>query len=240
MILIQGVGELTGEQRDIVEKTFLEFSMNLEFTAPERLIDVPTISFTKEASSLLTSKNIPFFNWDLLFSVLGPNDMVGDIKGKIRARIEILKLVSEVKICPTQREIHGSIRVKDLAQSSAFYTWLFGVTPCEWTHRYVIFKNSEMNLNFVLLVADGNELHQDTLYHLGIGGPSKQKVIELYHSGVNNGFHIEKPPRTTWRGTPLHELWLKDPDGTLIEIYSRLTDQELAKMPEDKEPILLI
>lgn len=240
MKLIQGVGELNGEQRDIVEKTFLEFNMNLEFTAPGRLIDVPTISFTKEASSLLNSKNIPFFNWDLLFSVLGPNDTTGEIKDKIRARIQVLKSVSNVKVFPTQREIHGSIRVHDLAQSSAFYTWLFGVTPCEWTHRYVIFKNLEMNLNFVLLVADGKELHLDTLYHLGIGVASKQNVIELYHSGVNNGFHIEKPPRTTWRGTPLHELWLKDPDGTLIEVYSRLTDDELSQMPEDKEPIFLI
>jgi len=34
------------------------------------------------------------------------------------------------------------------------------------------------------------------------------------------GAPVETPPRTTWKGTPLHELWLKDPDGTLIEIYA--------------------
>jgi hypothetical protein len=34
----------------------------------------------------------------------------------------------------------------------------------------------------------------------------------------------------------LHELWLKDPDGTLIEIYARLTDQELAARPADEMP----
>ena len=240
MTPIQGVGQLTEEYSDIVKKTFLEFKMNLEFKAPERLNDGPTVSFTKEASGLLTSKNVPFFNWDLLFSVLGPNDTTGEIQDKIRARIEVLQRVLQVETYPAQREIHGSIRVKDLARSSAFYTWLFGLKPCEWTHRYVIFKNPEMNLNFVLLVADGKELHLDTLYHLGIGVPSKQNVIELYRSGLKNGFHIEKPPRTTWRGTPLHELWLKDPDGTLIEVYSRLTDEELSQMPEDKEPILLV
>ncbi len=37
----------------------------------------------------------------------------------------------------------------------------------------------------------------------------------------------------------MHELWLKDPGGNLIEIYARLTDAELAEMPEDKEPIFL-
>ena len=47
---------------------------------------------------------------------------------------------------------------------------------------------------------------------------------------------VQKPPRTTWRGTPLHELWLEDPDGNLVEIYARLTDEELAGKPADLEP----
>jgi catechol-2,3-dioxygenase len=85
-------------------------------------------------------------------------------------------------------------------------------------------------------VADGKELHHDTLYHLGMGVRSKDEVVQFYHSAVENGFHIEKPPRTTWRGTPLHEMWLKDPDGTLIEVYARLSKNELEQMPEDKEP----
>lgn len=72
---------------------------------------------------------------------------------------------------------------------------------------------------------------------MGVG--SKNKVIEFYYFAKDNGIHMEKPPRTTWRGTPLHEMWLKDPDGTLIEIYSRLTEEELRLMPEDKEPFEL-
>lgn len=47
-------------------------------------------------------------------------------------------------------------------------------------------------------------------------------------------------PRTTWRGTPLHELWLHDPDGTAIELYARLTDEELARKPADLEPEFLV
>jgi arsenate reductase (thioredoxin) len=45
-----------------------------------------------------------------------------------------------------------------------------------------------------------------------------------------------KPPRTTWRGTPLHELWLEDPNRNLVEIYARLTATELRAKPEDLEP----
>ena len=145
-----------------------------------------------------------------------------------------------LKSRPIGDEFHGSIRVHDLAKSSCFYSWLFGVEPKEWTHRYVTFVRPDTRFNFVLLVSDGKELHHDTLYHLGMGVASKNKLIEFYHSAVENGFHIEKPPRTTWRGTPLHEFWIKDPDGTLIEVYARLTDDELNEMPKDKEPIFLV
>ena len=47
------------------------------------------------------------------------------------------------------------------------------------------------------------------------------------------------PPRTTWKGTPLHELWLTDPDGNLVEIYARLTEEELFEKPEDEAPVAL-
>ena len=68
----------------------------------------------------------------------------------------------------------------------------------------------------MLLVSDGKELHHDTLYHFGIELANKSAVVDAYHRAGRAGWHIEKPPRTTWLATPLHELWLKDPDGNLI------------------------
>lgn len=38
----------------------------------------------------------------------------------------------------------------------------------------------------------------------------------------------------------MHELWVQDPDGTLIEIYARLTDSELAEKPADELPVFLV
>ena len=99
--------------------------------------------------------------------------------------------------------------------------------------------NTALGTNFVLVVSDGKELHHDTLYHLGIAVADKAAVIRAYHLAREAGIKIEKPPRTTWRGTPLHELWLTDPDGTLIEVYARLTADELAQKPEDLEPVFL-
>jgi protein-tyrosine-phosphatase/catechol 2,3-dioxygenase-like lactoylglutathione lyase family enzyme len=160
-------------------------------------------------------------------------------RDQIRARLEVLAALRDVPDGPDTREFHASIRVPDLAAAARFYTWLLGVAPKEWTHRYVTFVSEALRTNFVLLVWDGQVLHQDTLYHLGVDVGTKDAVIEAHRRAEAAGWPIHKPARTTWRGTPLHELWLKDPGGNLIEIYARLSDAELAAVPEDREPVFL-
>ncbi|MEX2650374.1 MAG: VOC family protein [Alphaproteobacteria bacterium] len=174
---------------------------------------------------------------------LTPEDMrtrFRTAREQIKARIEVLGALLDVPEGPPSEEFHGSIRVGSLPDSVRFYAWLLGVWPKEWTHRYATFIRPDLNLNFVLLVSDGKERHQDTLYHLGIGVADRAAVIDAYTRAVAFGAHVEKPPRTTWKGTPLRELWLKDPDGTLIEIYARLTDEELAAKPADDMPEYLV
>lgn len=161
-------------------------------------------------------------------------------RDQIQQRLRVLEALRELAPGPIgAQEFHSSIRVSDLARSTGFYAWLLNGWPKEWTHRYATFVRPELNLNFVLLVADGKELHHDTLYHLGLGVDSRSAVIEAYHRARAAGVPVEKPPRTTWKGTPLHELWLADPDGNLIEIYARLTAEELAEKPADEQPIFL-
>lgn len=236
---IQLVGEVLDRFKVILTDVFHKHGLSAELESIEKVSSEVVISLSKEATKELEKRKVKFVNWDLLFSVLGPNDSDGDLENKITERIKILEAIKNLKMPSADLEFHGSIRVKNLASSARFYTWLFGVEPKEWTHRYVTFHRLDTKFNFVLLVSDGKELHHDTLYHLGVGLESKNKVIEFYYSAKENGFHIEKPPRTTWRGTPLHEMWLKDPDGTLIEVYSRLTEEELKLMPQDKEPFEL-
>jgi arsenate reductase len=162
------------------------------------------------------------------------------VRDQIKTRIHVLKALIDLRAGPQAQEFHGSIRVSDLPASVGFYAWLLQTWPKEWTHRYATFVRPDLKLNFVLLVSDGKELHHDTLYHLGIGVANREAVIDAYHQALAFGAHVEKPPRTTWKGTPLHELWLKDPDGTLIEIYARLTDAETANKPADELPEFLV
>ena len=137
-------------------------------------------------------------------------------------------------------EFHSSVRVNDLAKSAAFYSWLLNIWPKEWTHRYATFIREDLNLNMVLVVSDGKQLHHDTLYHLGINVKDKQEVVDAFHKAKDAGYNVFKPPRTTWKGTPLHELWLTDPDGNLIEIYARLTPAELKTKPQHEQPTFLV
>lgn len=155
-------------------------------------------------------------------------------------RLQILQALLDLPAGPPAVEFHASLRVADLRHSVRFYAWLLDTWPREWTHRYATFLRADLGLNFVLLVADGKALHHDTLYHLGLAVADKAAVVEVYHRAMAFGARVVKPPRTTWRGTPLHELWLEDPDGTLVEIYARLSAAELAAMPADQEAEFLV
>ena len=133
-------------------------------------------------------------------------------------------------------EFHISIRVAHLGESTAFYTAFLGVEPKDNTERYATFIVPQLRLNLVLLVNDsGKPLDIYSLYHMGLGVADRAAVIETYWRAKTQGIPIVKPPRTTWRGTPLHELWLRDPTGYRIEVYARLTSDELAAMPADME-----
>ncbi len=160
-------------------------------------------------------------------------------RDQIQARLEVLDALLDLPEGPEAQEFHASVRVKDLAKSARFYAWLLGAEPKEWTHRYATFVRPELRTHFVLLVSDGEELRRDALYRVGIAVADKAAVVRSYELARAAEFGVSKPPRTTWRGTPLHELWLEDPDGNLVGIYARLTPDELAEKPEDLEPTAL-
>jgi len=158
---------------------------------------------------------------------------------RIDGRLAILESLRDLPEPLAPIEHHLSLRSRDVPRSVRFYAWLLGVEPKEWTHRYATFVSAPLALNFVVLVDDIAVTQPNALYHLGVALPDRAAVVDAYHRARTLGATIEKPPRTTWRGTPLHELWLRDPDGNLVELYARLTDAELAERPHDLEPTAL-
>jgi catechol-2,3-dioxygenase len=142
-------------------------------------------------------------------------------------------------VSPT--EFHLSFRVSNLEESTVFYTRFLGAEPKDRTPRFSTFVVPDLRLNLVLLVNDSDRpLDTYSLYHIGLGVPDKAAVVESYFRAKTHGVQVMKPPRTTWRGTPLHELWLCDPTGYGIEVYARLTPEELAAMPANQAPTYLV
>ncbi|WP_123105890.1 VOC family protein [Acidithiobacillus sulfuriphilus] len=134
-----------------------------------------------------------------------------------------------------------SLRVADLAVSTTFYTALLGVAPKDRAARYSTFLVPHLRLNLVLLVNDrGAPLDTYSLYHLGLAVPDKAAVVAAYWRAWALGVEVVKPPRSTWKGTPLHELWLRDPTGYLIEIYARMTAEDLQARPADDRETFLV
>jgi arsenate reductase (thioredoxin) len=220
-------------------------SKSVEIVDPER-IDLVVTLCAEEVCPVFLSR-APRLHWPLRDPDRAHEELDDEerlqhfrvARDQLRARLEVLAALRDVPEGPDPHEFHASIRVPDLPAAARFYTWLLGVSPKEWTHRYVTFVSEPLRTNFVLLVDDGKQLHHDTLYHLGIDVGSREAVIAAQRRAEQAGWPIHKPARTTWQGTPLHELWLTDPGGNLIEIYARLTDEELVEMPEDKQPIFL-
>lgn len=160
-------------------------------------------------------------------------------RDQIHGRLEVLAGLRAVPQGPEPQEFHASVRVPKLPAAARFYSWLLNTPPKAFTHRYVTFVHEALHTNFVILVDDGMPLHQDTLYHLGIEVADAGAVVAAQRRAEAAGFPVHKPARTTWRGTPLHELWLTDPGGNLVEIYARPTQAQLAQAPEDQAPTAL-
>lgn len=66
----------------------------------------------------------------------------------------------------------------------------------------------------ILFGCDGKEPHHDTLHRLGIEVADKNSVIGAFGLAAEFGATVETPPRTAWKGTPLHELRLEDRTAT--------------------------
>ena len=77
----------------------------------------------------------------------------------IAQRLEVLAALRDAPEPLSPIEFHASVRVPDIAAAARFYSWLLGVEPKEWTHRYVTFVSEALRTNFVVLVDDGKELH---------------------------------------------------------------------------------
>jgi len=157
----------------------------------------------------------------------------------IRGRLLVLRGLLRTAPPLAATELHLTLRVANLEESVRFYAWLFATWPKQWSHQHAIFHCPDLRLNFVLVVASDDGRRLGALHHLGVGVADRMAILEACHHARALGAAITEPPRTTWKGTPLHELWLRDPDGIPVEAYARLSGSELSRRPADDSPVPL-
>ncbi len=137
-------------------------------------------------------------------------------------------------------EFHLTTRVTDLERAVDYYSWLFGVAPkTKFDGRYAVFLVPERHLNMVMIQNEVGGDGPDRVHHIGLGVEGREAVLDFQTRARARGYPVADPAKTTWRGTAMHQLWLEDPDGVKVEIYARLTDDELAAMPADQTPVVL-
>lgn len=137
------------------------------------------------------------------------------------------------------REFHITLRVGALERSTGFYAWLLDVPPKTTSKHHSVIVDPKTSTNLVLVAAGATEGGSTNIHHLGIGCETREALLQIYRGAVERGFDVVETPQTTWKGTPLHQLWLRDPEGHRVEIYARLTAEELAARPSDDRPVAL-
>ncbi len=110
---------------------------------------------------------------------------------------------------------HLSFPVRDVRRAAAFYRDLLGFRELATRDRIAELVMGETKL--VLLEAEGTVAAPKEL-HFGFHAATAAEVDEWGRKARDAGAHVEQGPgRTEWGG---YVLYLRDPDGYLIEIWA--------------------
>lgn len=132
-------------------------------------------------------------------------------------------------------EFHLALKTHQLHQSVRFFAWLLNEEPKTYfPNRYAVFVCKSRSLNLVLVRENDASSYESPVHHIGIEVSTCDDVIEKFDSALSEGVEIRREPETTYSGTPLHQLWLKSPDGTDVEVYARLSADELIEYEHDQ------
>lgn len=110
---------------------------------------------------------------------------------------------------------HLSFPVSDVRRSAAFYRDLLGFEALHEPDEHI----AELTMGATKLVLlKGSRVAAPKELHFGFGEASREAVDQWARKARNAGATIESGPAATeWGG---YVLYLRDPDGYLIEIWT--------------------
>jgi len=117
------------------------------------------------------------------------------------------------------------LNVSDLDQAVAFYSKLFATDPAKLRPGYANFAIAEPPLKLVLIAANGDP---GTLNHLGVEVESTDEVAAAKTRLTDEGLACATEDEVACCYAVQDKVWIDAPDGEPWEIYTVLSDVEMA------------
>ena len=135
-----------------------------------------------------------------------------------------MKNESAVQFETTSR-IHMGLAVKNLEQSVAFYTTVFGKSPTKTRPRYAKFEVAEPPVNLALNEVEGATGPNNSVAHFGIQVKSTGAVEAVAARLKDAGQETAAEENVTCCYAVQNKVWATDPDGNKWEVYVVLDNE---------------
>ncbi|QIL76563.1 ArsI/CadI family heavy metal resistance metalloenzyme [Hymenobacter sp. HDW8] len=113
------------------------------------------------------------------------------------------------------KRFHVNVRIKDLTESVAFYTALFGTEPTVLKEDYAKWMLEDPRINFAISLRPENA----GIEHLGIQAESPEELIEVYGRLKNAKATIREEGKCTCCYAKSEKSWITDPQGVDWEAF---------------------
>jgi catechol 2,3-dioxygenase-like lactoylglutathione lyase family enzyme len=132
---------------------------------------------------------------------------------------------------------HLSLNVADLSRSVAFFRALFGIEPAKLRPDYAKFEPDEPPL--VLSLEPAAPGSGGPLNHVGLRLPDSKSLVAMQQRLEASGLSSQREDGVECCYAKQTKFWLRDPDGTLWEMYTFDGDIERHGHGEQREVVAL-
>ncbi len=117
---------------------------------------------------------------------------------------------------------HLALNVRNVVNSTEFYTKMLGIEPSKVRHGYAKFDVQSPPLNLTLNEVAFNE--RGALSHLGIQVAATEDVLTMRQKWADSGLVTRDEMQTNCCYATQDKTWVRDPDGNDWEVFVVLKD----------------
>lgn len=129
----------------------------------------------------------------------------------------------ESKLQPVNAlKAHLALNVRNVVNSTEFYTKMLGIEPSKVRHGYAKFDVQNPPLNLTLNEVAFKE--RGALSHLGIQVASTEDVLTMRQRWADSGLVTREEMQTNCCYATQDKTWVRDPDGNEWEAFVVLKD----------------